>query len=284
MRISKRVGWWCLFVIAAGIQPLSANDHAVPFVLHRGYTIVVHGSIGGRKGLNFIIDTGAVPSVVDRRLSHRLGLVGTADRVSVFARTAPAERVVLPAVDVGPVHAVAVQALVEDLSFIERGLGVRIDALIGLDMLGKTNFSIDYGASRLRFDPYFDPTDVWAHMAEVADYVMVEIELNGIPVHLMVDTGVNHLILFEGRTEGLLATNHLQTEKASSTIGGSVRLRQVEPPIARLGRTPLPVASVLVLETPANLSLAIDGLLGVAALKPVRVDFNFEQRAIGWKW
>jgi hypothetical protein len=72
--------------------------------------------------------------------------------------------------------------------------------------------------------------------------------------------------------------------KDSSNIGGTVQLKQVESPIAMLGNTPLAVGSVFLLETPADLSIALDGLLGVAALKPVRVDFNFERRAIGWKW
>ena len=37
----------------------------VPFKLYRGYVIVVRGSIGNLKNLNFLIDTGAVPSVLD---------------------------------------------------------------------------------------------------------------------------------------------------------------------------------------------------------------------------
>jgi len=284
MRIQHYVRLLCITVILAVAPNLRANQTTLPFVLHRGYSIVVQGSIGGRKGLNFIIDTGAVPSVVDRRLSHRLGLGGQADQVSVFARTVPAQRVVLPNVDMGPVQAVGVEALVQDLSFIERILGVRVDALIGLDVLGKTSFSIDFAAKCLRFDPLQGPSDVWADMTEDAYYAAVEIELNGVPVRVMVDTGVNHLILFESRTERIFAKDRMLTEKVSSTIGGTVRLKQVETPTVTLGKTPLTVASVLVLETPANLSLSIDGLLGVAALKPVRVDFNFERRAIGWKW
>jgi hypothetical protein len=121
-------------------------------------------------------------------------------------------------------------------------------------------------------------------MAEGDSYAAIEIELNGVPKRFMVDTGVNHLILFESRAQGLFAKDRIQAENVSSSIGGAVRLRQVEPPIALLGKSPLAVASVLILETPADLSLAIDGLLGVAALKPARVDFNFDRRAIGWKW
>lgn len=282
VRILLGLSWMILSLAVA--SPLAANETSLPFVLHRGFTIVVRGSIGGHKGLNFIIDTGAVPSVVDSRLSDRLGLEGQADQVTVFARTVAAQRVILPSVDVGPIHVVGVEVLAQDLSFIERMLGVRIDALIGLDVLGRRNFCIDYASGSLLFDPLPDPNEVWGDMIEGDSYAAIEIQLNGVPTRLMVDTGVKHLILFESRTQGLFATKSVPNAKVSSTIGGTVQLKQVESPIANLGNTPLVVTSVLILETPADLSLAIDGLLGVAALKPVRVDFNFERRAVGWKW
>jgi predicted aspartyl protease len=278
------VGFSCTILTLAVASPLTANESILPFILHRGFSIVVRGSIGGLKGLNFIIDTGAVPSVVDRRLSHRLGLPEQADQVSVFARTVPAQRVVLPHVDVGPVHAAGVEALVQDLSFIERMLGVRIDALIGLDVLGRRSFSIDYASGCLRFDTLPDAAEVWANMAEGHSFAAVEIDLNGVPTRLMVDTGVKHLILFEGRVQGRFASDRIQSVRLSSNIAGTVGLKEVQTPRVIMGQTPLTVESVFLLETPADLSFGIDGLLGVAALKPVRVDFNFERRAIGWKW
>jgi predicted aspartyl protease len=285
MRIRSLMGLTYMVLSLGVAPPLTANEASIPFVLHRGFSIVVRGSIGGVKGLNFIIDTGAVPSVVDSRLSHRLGLVGQVDQVSVFARTVPAQRVVLPQVDLGPIHAVGVEALEQDLSFIERLLGERIDALIGLDVLWRRSFSIDYASGLLRFDPVGDDADeVWSNLVDGDGFAVVEIELNGVPLRLMVDTGVKHIILFESRAQGLFAKVGIQSMQISSNIGGSVHLKQIEPPSARLGRTPLAVGSVFLLETPADLSFSIDGLLGVAALKPERVDFNLERRAIGWKW
>ncbi|MGO8816572.1 MAG: aspartyl protease family protein [Terriglobia bacterium] len=284
MRIRILVGLLCTFVTLAVASPLAATESSLPFVSHKGFSIVVHGSIGGIQGLNFIIDTGAVPSVVDSRLNRRLGLAEQPDRVSVFARTVPAKRVVLPWVDVGPIHAVGVEALAQDLSFIERMLGVRVDALIGLDVLGKRNFSIDYAGGRLRFDPPPDAPRVWSNMAVGFSFAVVEIELDGVTTRLMVDTGVKHFILFESKVPGLFASNRIQKVKASSNIGGIAELKQIEPPMAILGEFHVAVESVFLVETPADLSLAFDGLLGVAALKPARVDFDSERRAIGWKW
>jgi len=284
MRKQILAGFGYIILTVTIVPSLSANETRVPFVLHRGFSIVVHGSIGEIKGLNFIIDTGAVPSVVDRRLSHRLNLDGQPDQVSLFARTMPSQRVVLPSVVLGPIHATGVEALTQDLSFIERALGVRIDALIGLDIMGRQDFSIDFAASCLQFDLPARPADIWSDMMEGNSIAVVEMEFNGVPLRLMVDTGLKHVILFESRVPGMFARNRIQSEKVSSNIGGAVKLKQVDPPIARLAHAPLAVESVFLLETPEDLSLEIDGLLGVAALKPMRVDFNFERRAIGWKW
>ena len=284
MHIRGLSGLTCTIFILAVAPPLNAHQASLPFVLHRGFTLVVRGSIGGIKGLNFIIDTGAVPSVVDSRLSRRLGLEGQPDQVTVFSRTVAAQRVVLPEVVVGPIHAARVTALSQDLSFIEGRLGIRIDALIGLDVLGQKNFSIDYASSCLRFDPAADSGEVWSPMAVTDSVAVVEIDLKGTPLRLMVDTGTKHLILFESRVQRLYASERIESVKVSSNIGGAVELKEVAPPLALLGGTPRAVESVFLLQTPADLSLTIDGLLGLAALKPQRVDFNFERQAIGWKW
>jgi predicted aspartyl protease len=244
----------------------------------------VRGSVGGIKGLNFLIDTGAVPSVVDKRLSSRLGLVRRPDQVDVFARTVPTERVLLPSIDVGPIHAVGVEALAQDLSFIQDGLGERVDALIGLDVLGGRNFTIDYASQRLRFDTTSPADDLWARMETGNAYASIEVRFGDNPAKLLVDTGANHVVLFAGRAHAYLPDTRNQDDRISSNIGGAVHLKEVDAPSARLGEARLPLRKVYLLDAAGNLSLAFDGLLGVAALKPTRVDFDFERHAIGWKW
>src|SRR4051794_30344685 len=54
----------------------SSTPNVIALKLYRGYTIVARGSIGNLKNLNFLIDTGAVPSILDRRIAKKLRLTG----------------------------------------------------------------------------------------------------------------------------------------------------------------------------------------------------------------
>src|SRR5215469_1177095 len=143
-RLSTVKGLSLIWVFAVTLGPMASSTIVlaspaegpteVCFELYRGYTIVAKGSMGRLQKLNFIIDTGAVPSVVDARVARRLGLKGTFDTVSVFSKDVRTEEVVVPTIELGPVHAESVRFLAQDLRFIENGLGLRIDAIIGFDV------------------------------------------------------------------------------------------------------------------------------------------------------
>lgn len=83
-------------LLVFGRVPATKNRAELPMKLYHGYTIVAQGSIGSLKKLNFLIDTGAVPSVVAQRIARKLALRGTVDKVTVFSQTLQTQRVVLP--------------------------------------------------------------------------------------------------------------------------------------------------------------------------------------------
>jgi hypothetical protein len=69
-----------------------------------------------------------------------------------------------------------------DLSRISGGLGMRIDAVIGLDLLGKRNFSLDYRHRRIEFGP--GKVGMGAVRFEVGEeaggtYIVIPIESEG---------------------------------------------------------------------------------------------------------
>ncbi len=259
----------------------SEGPREVPFKLYRGYSIVVRGEVGGIKKLNFLLDTGAEPSVIDVRLARRLRLEGQSETLSVFSRSVEAQKIVLPELRVGPVRADGTAVLVHDLAFIEEGLGVRIDGLIGLDVLGRESFSIDYEAGKLRFGPILS-TGSSVNFEPGSSYVVVKFQPKDSPLRLLVDTGTNHLILFEERARSHFPPLRTRGTKSLSNMGGAIVLDQVELPDARLGESTLPSQTALLLRTPSGAPGDFDGLLGVAALGAKRVDFDFERRVLSW--
>src|SRR5215469_17324977 len=128
---------WRAVLLALSLAPsvgfAANNPSEVPFKLYRGYAIVVRGSVGNLKNLNFLIDTGAVPSVLDERIAQKLHLIGTTEKLSVFTQQVQTQRAVAQDLRLGPLSAEAVPVVVRDLSFAADALGTRVDAMIGFD-------------------------------------------------------------------------------------------------------------------------------------------------------
>lgn len=272
----------CSLIVLMPRVLLGAEGAAeVPFRLYRGYSIVVRGEIGTLKKLNFLVDTGAIPSVIDQRVARKLRLGSHTEELSVSGRIVEAESVVLPEIHVGPVRAESVRALVCDLAFIEAGLGVRIDGMVGLDVLGKANFSIDFESRKLCFG---GPRIRGPRVAFEAGlpYVVVAVQEQGRAIRLLVDTGTNHLILFERKEGPRLQKLRTLGTRSLSNISGPITLQQVELADPQLGNLPLPERLALVVDTPAGAARNFDGLLGVKALGAKRVAFDFDRRELSW--
>src|SRR6266852_3121197 len=118
--VAVRLGW---------SQTVAATDPAVqeppargvllkiPLRLYRGYLVVVEGSIGRFQKLNFLIDTGALPSVVNQGIGHGLDLQEKAAKVDLGNQSLQTKSVLLPSLQLGPVRAEALTVLIQDLSF-----------------------------------------------------------------------------------------------------------------------------------------------------------------------
>lgn len=280
----RRVGALSFSAVLLVSAALMAKDKPgqVPFKLYHGYTIVAQGSIGDLRKLNLLIDTGAVPSVIDERVARKLRLTGKAESLSVFSQSLQARRVVLPELQLGPVRAEALPVLVRDLSFIEEGMGVRVDAMIGLDVLERESFTIDYEEKELIFGAH-DEFKSTAALEAGPGYVAVKMLVSGRPVRLVVDTGAKDLILFEAQIHGRLPEARVEGTKAASNMGGDVTLKKVQLPEARLGTGILGTLNAVLLDNPARGNLGFDGLLGVRSLGLTRLAFDFERQTISWR-
>lgn len=283
-----RIGWLVL-VCTLGLPPAVASAEerrsTLAFQLYGGYTVVVKGSIGKLAKLNFILDTGAVPTVVDQRIAHKLRLAGDAEQLQVFSATLQTERVVLPSMVIGPIRTGAQPVLVEDLSPFSLALGVSIDGMVGLDILGQSNFTLDYFSKQITFEVLGSSDTASTVPIEVnpAGYVTVEVAIDGRLLRLMVDTGTADLVLFRNRLHAPVRAVRLLGRKPMANLGGRFEVVMGELGDAALGPLSLRGRHVSLMEASSATPPDLDGLLGARYLGLNWLAFDFEHKTMAWQ-
>jgi predicted aspartyl protease len=271
------------------VGPLSARDRTppprrspeatVPFDLYRNYLIVARGSAGPLKGLNFLLDTGASPSLIDRRLAQKLHLQDRPAGLAVLDGRVKAASTVLPTLTFGPIERNNLPVLVEDLSFLEEALQRPIDAVIGLDVLGQSSFTVEYASCQIRFGPPAPmPNSIPLRMEDGLPFV--DAELNGAPAHLLVDTGASSLILFETRLPGLVSGLKASAIQRSTNLLGDFDRRQVSLDRLKLGGLELAQQPASMVRDGAGLDF--DGLVSPAALGMRSVAIDHERGVLAF--
>ena len=127
----------------------SGQADQLKFKLRDGYQVIARGAIAGLDEINLAIDTGTIPSIVDWRIAKKLRLDIRESENVAFGHKSRGARTILPDVRLGPIRADSLIAGVGDLSF----LGCCVDAIIGVDVLTRRSFSIDYDQRLLTFGP-----------------------------------------------------------------------------------------------------------------------------------
>jgi predicted aspartyl protease len=273
----------------AGETVARANQKApkawVGFHLYHDYLIVAQGSAGPLKGLNFLVDTGASPTVLDRQLAQRLGLDELPGSIVFVNGRVPAGQATVPSLELGPMRRHNLPILVEDLSFFESALPVHIDGVIGLDVLGQSAFEIDYTRWQIRFGS-FRPLANSLPLRIEAGLPIIEAELNHLAVHLLLDTGASSLLLFEPRSGPILPQKISAVGGSSSTIGEfqgkQVWLRSLRLGEKEFGRQP----AFIVRSPPGNqdrtLEWNFDGLISPAGLGMSKVAVDVERGVLAF--
>jgi predicted aspartyl protease len=249
------------------------DKQVVRFDLYRDYLIVGRGSAGPLKGLNFLLDTGASPTVLDRRVSQKLHLQELAASIAVLEGSVPAGQAVVSSLQFGPMHRDNLPVLVEDLSFFQKALPVAIDAVIGLDVLGQSAFEIDYVAREIRFGPV-PPLENSLPLRIKAGLPIVEAELDHVSVHLLMDTGASSLILFKPPTPKAMKISTVQ--RPPNSIGEFER-KQVWLHGLRLGEAEFGSEPAFLVNGRSQGDQDFDGLMSPAALRITKLALDLER-------
>jgi hypothetical protein len=252
----------------------------VPFDLYQHHLVVTKGSIGPLKDLSLLIDTGTIPSMVDARVARKLHLQAEPSTLVAFGQRVAIQSAVLSGFRIGAWQTGPVPAGVSDLSYLA---GVRIDAIIGLDVLARASFSIDYRTHVLTFSPAGREESV-APLELEWPFLTVRMTIAGQEVRLLVDTGSSDLLLFKSRMPVALSSAPWSGDKTVRYASGVARLRRLDLRQVRLGTRVWDNLTGWALDrVPDGYPPSIDGVLGVLAIDCKRVQFDFQRDELGWR-
>jgi predicted aspartyl protease len=272
-------------------SPLQADDQprpseiapggALPFRLASRYLIQVEGRIGDQAHLKFILDTGATISIVGQKIAKKLRLDAHPAQSFNFDRNLQWETATVPEVQFGPVRAANVAVFVGDLARYSEFAG-KADAIIGMDLLQLSNFIIDFGAGHLIFDPG-PPKTYLAGGDPMTKCLIVELQVQDWPVHLIVDTGLQGILLYEERLRRSVPGLRTSGSIKNATMGGRVPVKQTTLPDVVFGGGNREVPVVFLPSPAPDMLAGIDGIVGIAALHARRVHFDFSGKTLSWE-
>ena len=224
--------WGALLAATPPKNPPHHSDHSIPrgtipVKVYRGFLVVAEGQFGGTsERQNFIIDTGTSRSIINIEAAKHLDLPLSPAKLSAIGRDSKSLTTIVPELRLGPLQVMSVPVLVADLSAVERDLKVPIAAILGMDVLGKRSFRLDYGNQLIEFGeiaPEGIPVSLSAH----ADLPIAEIKIGRKFLHLVVDTGSDHLVFFGARSAAELSSNTAKSVLQGSGVAGRVPVRVV---------------------------------------------------------
>ena len=276
-----RNDWLLVLVIllaVAGVPAASGYTKSpeLRFDLYRDYLIVVRGAAGPLKGLNFLLDTGASPTVLDRRLARSLHLDERPGLLAGVNGTVTAGQAIVSSLQLGPMRRDNLPVVVEDLSFFYKALPVHIDGVIGLDVIGQSPFEIDYGAREIRFGPTPSLKNALPLRME-RGLPLVDVQLDQSSAKLVLDTGASSLILFAPRTPGAGSPVRISAVLQSSNTMGEFAGKTVWLHSLMLGQAEFRREPAVLVHSRPETNDDFDGLVSPALLGITKIAIDLDR-------
>jgi len=253
----------------------------LPVRLYGGYLVIAEGAIGNIHKLNFLVDTGACPSVVDQKIAHALKLAEQPERVNLWNKSVQARQVVLPSLILGPVRVESIPVLTEDLSFLQKALGFKVHAIVGMDVLRKSSFTINYKAKEILFGVPESLT-YSAPFETDTPVITVRIGFQHRRLRMVVDSGGPDLTLFRSRVSEPIGLQALGTETVADA-GGTFQRTKVWIPELHIGKQTVGPQTAFLVDDRKDEGDDFDGVLGIRGLQFGKVVFDFENRIFSWE-
>ncbi|PWT90606.1 MAG: hypothetical protein C5B56_05145 [Proteobacteria bacterium] len=285
----------------ASPTPTATNDYAgpvlpltpqssVPCEIYDGYLIVVPGRIGPLEGLHFALDTGATNTMIDKHIASALRLPRYPARALSLGKPTKTELANLPELQLGPLHGAHLPVVVADLGFF-RSFATRIDAVIGVDLLRRQNFTLDFVAHQVTFGAARPGRhEISLQLASDVSLFGVELTAQDHTLHVVVDSGASAVILYRDclQRRALVyahATHARGLGVAGFELGTTATLAQMNlagaPINPRIYIAPDPDRAPPI-EPRKSPERVRDGYLALAALNATFISFDFSSQKMFW--
>jgi Aspartyl protease len=191
----------------------------LPVKIYRDFVVVAEGQFGSiLEHQNFMLDTGTAPTIINANVVERLGLTTGPATLTALGEDLKTRTSTIPELELGPIRAVSVAVQVVSLSRLERELGIPLAGIIGLDVLSKASFRLDYENKQIEFGDV-SHQGIPAPFDARAGIAVVSATLGSRPVRMLVDTGSDRVVLLGGnfRDAGWLRLREIPRSRATST-------------------------------------------------------------------
>lgn len=270
--------------ILAQSRPTDSVNRDVPvprvivsLKIYRNFLVVAEGQIGGVTGeQNLVLDTGVNPTIINVRLARQLGLADAQSTMAAVGRGIPTKIAILRDLSLGPMQVASLRVQVQDLSRLERDFGIPIAAIVGMDVLSKESFRLDYAAQQIEFGNVSGQGVPVAFDLRIG-VALADVQLNGRSARMVLDTGSEEVVLFGGNFPGhFLATLHPAFLRGSSLSAQPLPVRELSILDIRIANQYFQANKAYLL--PDSSDPVFDGLLGVRAVRCRAIEYDKDHR------
>jgi predicted aspartyl protease len=264
------------------VERQDARKSEITFELFNDYLIIVKGTIGSIENVNILLDTGKSPTAISQETADQLNLRGNRESLLTSNGRIEVQSVILPRIQIGALHAESLRVIVQDLTFMERKLGIPIGGIAGLDILSGSSLMIDYRKRRIVFGPMKASRKAVPFETRLP-FLTVKAKVQGQEVRLLVDSSTSGLLVYRNRLKTTIEDLLTNLDPLLSTAAGAMPARWFRASDVSLGKENLGPQIMLTADVDPDPRYDFDGLLGFRKLGFRKVWLDFENGLFGWE-
>ncbi len=195
--------------------------------------IFVNVKLDNEGPFTFIIDTGAMASLIDKSLAERFSqkakdefrgmAVGFGEEKKLESEDSlKITRLNFKTIQIGELVHKDFKPFVMDISHISNAIGSSVDGVIGFDLLSSYKLFINYKNGEIIFAPLPEYPETNGTTFELfMNHVYVPVIIEGKRFPFLLDTGASHCVLSRKLVDSLNLSNKLKPSRTDTLVGAS---------------------------------------------------------------